>query len=46
MADQRLSAEAKKELAEGFERIEKEKVGAGKHEAFHRMLDELGKIYA
>jgi hemerythrin-like domain-containing protein len=45
MADQRLPAGVKNELAKGFERIEQEKVGAGKHEAFHRMLDELGKIY-
>jgi hemerythrin-like domain-containing protein len=45
VADQQLSAEAKNTLAEGFERIEKEKVGAGRHEAFHRMLDELGRIY-
>jgi hemerythrin-like domain-containing protein len=45
MADQRLPAEVKTQLSEGFERIEREKVGAGKHEAFHRMLDELGKIY-
>jgi hemerythrin-like domain-containing protein len=45
IADQRLSTETKNKLVEGFERIEQEKVGAGKHEAFHRMLDELGKIY-
>ena len=45
MADQRLPAEVKTELTKGFERIEEEKVGAGKHEAFHRMLEELGKVY-
>jgi hemerythrin-like domain-containing protein len=45
IADQRLSAARKNELAKGFERIEEEKVGHGRHEAFHRMLTELGKIY-
>ena len=45
MADQRLPAEVKNELTKGFERIEEEKVGAGKHGAFHRMLEELGKVY-
>jgi hemerythrin-like domain-containing protein len=45
MANQRLPAEVKNELAKGFERIEEEKVGAGKHEAFHRMLNELAKVY-
>jgi hemerythrin-like domain-containing protein len=33
------------ELQKGFDRIETEKVGAGKHEAFHQMLDTLEKIY-
>lgn len=45
MADQRLPAKVKNELTQGFVRIEEEKVGAGKHDAFHRMLAELGKVY-
>jgi len=46
MADQRLPAEVKNELVKGVERSEEEKVGHGRHEAFHRMLDELGKVYS
>lgn len=45
MADQRLPAEVKNELAKGFVRIEEEKVGHGRHEAFHRMLEDLGRLY-
>lgn len=46
IADQRLPAEIKDGLMKGFERIEEEKVGAGRHEAFHRMLEELGRLYS
>ncbi len=46
IAAERLTVETKQDLAAGFERIEEEKVGHGKHEAFHRMLAELGRIYA
>lgn len=45
IADQYLPAEKKDELAEGYERIERERVGIGRHEAFHRMLDELKRKY-
>jgi hemerythrin-like domain-containing protein len=45
IAAQRLSPEVEAELREGFDRIEAEKVGPGRHEAFHRMLDELGRSY-
>ncbi len=45
IAAQRLSPELEAELREGFDRIEAEKVGPGRHEAFHRMLDELGRSY-
>ena len=33
------------ELKKGFDRIEIDKIGAGKHEAFHQMLDALEGIY-
>ena len=33
------------ELKKGFDRIEIDKIGAGKHEAFHQMLDALKGIY-
>lgn len=45
IAEQRLSHEVEAELRQGFDRIEAEKVGPGRHEAFHRMLDELGRAY-
>jgi len=33
------------EMKSGFERIEIERIGEGKHEAFHRMLDDLEYAY-
>lgn len=45
IAEDHLSDETKDSLEEGFERIETQRVGAGRHEAFHRMLDELQKKY-
>jgi hemerythrin-like domain-containing protein len=45
MADMHLSEKEQDKLFEEFEKIENEKVGAGKHEQFHKMLDELEKIY-
>jgi hemerythrin-like domain-containing protein len=45
MADKYLSSEKQAELWEGFESIETEKIGAGKHEAFHRMIASLVNIY-
>jgi len=45
IADKYLSDEKQVELGEGFETIEIQKIGAGKHEAFHRMLESLESIY-
>jgi hemerythrin-like domain-containing protein len=45
MADRVLSEAKQEELFEAFERIETEKIGIGKHEAYHRLLDELKGIY-
>jgi hemerythrin-like domain-containing protein len=41
----RLSESRKKELAAGFEAIEAERVGPGKHQEFHQMLEELDRRY-
>jgi hemerythrin-like domain-containing protein len=42
---ERLLPEAKKaELSRGFETIEIEKIGAGRHEEFHKMLDQLEHV--
>jgi len=45
MAEDRLPAEADGALAAAFEAVEEERVGHGKHEEFHRMMDRLKAIY-
>ncbi|OQA76890.1 MAG: iron-sulfur cluster repair di-iron protein [bacterium ADurb.Bin243] len=45
MADNNLSAAIDEKLLIDFEKIETEKIGAGKHEEFHKMIEELGRIY-
>lgn len=45
MADAHLSAKTQKDLLEKFDKVEDEKIGKGKHEEFHQMLDNLKKIY-
>jgi hemerythrin-like domain-containing protein len=45
MADRIVPADEASHLAEQFEAIERERVGAGKHEAYHSMLRELKKYY-
>ncbi len=45
MADQRLSEERQEGLYRSFERLEVERIGEGRHEAFHRLLDDLKRIY-
>jgi hemerythrin-like domain-containing protein len=45
MADSHLSEERQDELFEGFERIEVERIGIGKHEEFHGLLKKLSGIY-
>jgi|YNPNPStandDraft_1061719.scaffolds.fasta_scaffold126390_1 hemerythrin-like domain-containing protein len=46
MADMHLTAEKQEELLKQFERVERERIGPGKHEQFHQLLEQLGKIYA
>ena len=45
MGDSRFSKETQEALYEGFEKIEIERIGIGKHEEFHGMIDKLSKIY-
>jgi len=45
MADMHLSEERQEELLEEFERVEREKIGAGKHEEFHDLLNHLKAVY-
>jgi len=46
MADMHLSEERQKELLEEFERVEREKIGVGKHEEFHELLNHLREVYS
>jgi hemerythrin-like domain-containing protein len=45
IADARLSSQTQAGLEKDFERVEEEVVGAGKHEEYHRLLEELEKTY-
>lgn len=45
VADRELPAAVQTELAEGYDRIERDVVGGGVHEAFHALLDRLGSTY-
>ena len=45
MAERRISVEKDAELLEAFEKLEKERIGAGKHEEFHGLLRQLEKTY-
>lgn len=45
MAEKHLPKSKMVELKKGFDRIEKDKIGAGKHEYYHQMLDALKKEY-
>jgi hemerythrin-like domain-containing protein len=45
MADRLLPAGAQDELYEGFEKIEEERIGLGKHEEFHRLIETLSATY-
>jgi hemerythrin-like domain-containing protein len=45
IADEQLSPEVAQQLQEGYDRIERDVVGEGRHEAFHAMLDRLESEY-
>lgn len=45
VADRDLPVTVRAELVEGYERIEREVVGEGRHEAFHALLDRLDQGY-
>jgi len=45
MADSRLSEKRQDELFEGFEKIEEERIGVGKHDEFHGLLKKLSGAY-
>lgn len=45
MAEKAFSREQNDALLEGFAEIEEKRVGTGKHEEFHRMLQHLQEVY-
>jgi hemerythrin-like domain-containing protein len=45
MGEKVLSKKTQKELVEGFEKIETERIGEGTHEEFHKLLHQLRDIY-
>jgi len=45
MADEQLSEDKQKELFDGFEKIEMERMGSGTHEKFHELLHKLRDVY-
>jgi hemerythrin-like domain-containing protein len=46
IAAERLSKARLTRLAEAFDRLEQERIGPGRHDAYHEMLAELGRKYA
>ena len=45
MADMHVSKEKQEELMEEFEKVERERIGVGKHEEFHQLLHNLQEVY-
>lgn len=45
IADMHLQEKRQRELIEEFEKVETERIGAGKHEEFHKMLHQLEEVY-
>jgi hemerythrin-like domain-containing protein len=45
MADERLTDLQQKELLKEFDRVELEEIGAGVHEKYHEMLNQLRDVY-
>lgn len=45
MAEKSFSSAQNQALLDGFAEIEEQRVGAGKHEEFHRMLHSLQEVY-
>ena len=45
MGERVLSKETQRDLVEGFEKIEVERIGEGTHEEFHKLLHQLRDVY-
>jgi hemerythrin-like domain-containing protein len=44
-AEQRLSSKTQDDMAESFQNLERERIGEGRHEAFHNLMDRLSALY-
>ena len=45
IAERHLSKDTLSELKKGFDRLETDEIGVGRHAEFHRMLERLQKVY-
>jgi hemerythrin-like domain-containing protein len=45
MADEKLSEEKQALISQEFDKLEREKIGVGRHEAFHAMIEDLSRVY-
>jgi hemerythrin-like domain-containing protein len=45
MADERLDGSQDERLVEAFEKLERDRIGVGKHEEFHALLEKLQDVY-
>lgn len=45
MADERLDGFQDERLVEAFEKLERDRIGIGKHEEFHALLEQLQGVY-
>jgi len=45
MADERPSQGRQHRMSGQFERLERKRIGEGRHEAFHKLLEDLARIY-
>lgn len=45
MADMRIPKQRQQDMLEKFELVERERIGVGKHEEFHKLLERLEKTY-
>jgi hemerythrin-like domain-containing protein len=45
MAEKRLSQERQNQMSEQFDQLERERIGEGRHEAFHKLLEDLARKY-
>jgi len=45
VANERLSPDRQEQISKGFQKMENEKIGQGRYEAFHRLIEKLAEVY-